>query len=476
MAFTDLKPTTTTNEYQSLFDAQKKMSIQMRTIGVGNRKEKLKKLQKWIESHRDEIKHALSEDFKKPETETEMTEIFPSLSELKHAQKNIEQWTAIQEVSNPPTLLGANSYIIKEPKGTALLISPWNYPFYLAVSPLVSAISAGCTAMMKPSEFTPSTSHLIKQMVTDIFHPDEVSVVEGGIEASQKLLSLPFDHIFFTGSPQVGKKIMAAASEHLTSVTLELGGKSPAVIAKDADLKDAVDKITWGKLINAGQTCIAPDYLFVHESQEEEAINLIKAKVRKFYGVDPASSQDLARIISQKHAGRMQELINDCVSKGAEIVLGGDVNITDRYVSPTLVKNLKPNMKILEEEIFGPILPILTYGDIQDVIDYINARPKPLALYFFSQSIDLQNKIIKSCSSGGMCMNDTVMHLSNHDLPFGGVNTSGIGKSHGYHGFLEFTNEKAVLKQRIGFTATKVLYPPYRFTTKKLSGWLSKLF
>jgi aldehyde dehydrogenase (NAD+) len=378
----------------------------------------------------------------------------------------------------PISMAGTRAKVKYEPKGVALIISPWNYPFNLAVGPLVSAIAAGCPVIIKPSELTPHTSTLIRQLIEELFDPDEISVINGDASVSQRLLKLPFDHIFFTGSPQVGKIIMECASKHLSSVTLELGGKSPTIVTSSANIKDAAKKIIYGKLINCGQTCIAPDYILVHESQQELLLAELKLAIQEMY--DPnfmgiEKSKDLARIVNERHFDRLTGYLNDAVSKGATIAFGGNTNNHHRYIEPTLLTDVNEEMLILQEEIFGPILPIVTYSEIGQVIQYINQKPKPLALYIFDQSHE-QERVLQYCSSGNAVVNECVLHFIHNEMPFGGVNTSGIGKAHGYFGFLAFSNEKGILKQRIGLNNATLLRPPFSFKSEKLIKYLIKWF
>lgn len=462
---------------QEIFGLQKEQALKMRKSTKAQRIALLKKLQNWITSNQEDIRRAIYSDFKKPYPEIDVSEIFVVLTEIRHAVKNIEDWMKPRKVNTPMTLLGSRSYIQPEPKGVSLIIAPWNYPFNLAIGPLVSALAAGCTAIIKPSELTPHTSALIRRLVDETFDSAQVFVFEGEVEMAQELLKLPFDHIFFTGSPAVGKIIMKAAAEHLSSVTLELGGKSPAIIDREVDINDAAAKLVWGKFVNCGQTCIAPDYLLIHQTNKDDLIEALKKQIQKMYnpsnkGIE--SSKDYARIVNNKHLSRVKYLLEDAKSKGAQITFGGEVHNEDNFFEPTLLTQLTEDMEIMSEEIFGPILPILVYQDLQEAIDYINKKPKPLALYVFSKNKDTIKEIFESTSSGGAVANDCVLQYSQNELPFGGVNNSGIVKAHGYFGFLAFSNEKAILKQRIGLTSTKSLFPPYSFTKKKMIQGLLK--
>lgn len=461
------------------FNSQKSKSISLRSSTASERIRQLEKLQDWIKSHLEDIRKGIFADFKKPYPEIDASEIYVVTSEIKHAIKNLDSWMKPKKVSTPLPMLGSNSHIQYEPKGTTLIIAPWNYPFNLAIGPLVSALAAGCTAIIKPSELTPHTSALIRRMIEEIYEPDLVAVFEGEVEVAQYLLSKPFDHIFFTGSPAVGKIVMKAAAENLSSVTLELGGKSPAIIDSNVDLQDAAGKIVWGKYVNCGQTCIAPDYLLVQESIKNDLIEAIRGKIIEMYdvknkGVD--KSKDYARIVNARHFKRLKNLLENASLNGATINIGGYTIESDNYFEPTVLTNLNEEMTIMKEEIFGPILPIITYSTTDEAINYVNDKPKPLSLYIFSNSKDVADTILKQTSSGGTVVNDCVVHFLQNELPFGGVNNSGIGKAHGHFGFLAFSNEKAVLEQRVGFTPSKSLYPPYNFIGKKITQALLKWF
>lgn len=466
------------SDLQSIFDRQLFTANRWRSSKLSDRIERLKNLRAWINSHQKEIQNALWEDFKKPPLETDLSEIYPITSEINHTLKNLGKWMKTKSIDTPLNMVGTKSYILPEPKGRSLIISPWNYPFNLSIGPLVSALSAGCPAILKPSELTPATSNLIDQMIKDLFDQAEVSVVLGGAEVAQALLSLPFDHIFFTGSPKVGRIVMESASKHLTSVTLELGGKSPTIITESADVADAARKIAFGKFVNCGQTCVAPDYLLVHESKFNMVLAELKLAIRDMY--DPKhrgieKSKDLARIIDQRHYYRIKGLLDDSLSKGAKLEFGGNSEENEMYIEPTLLSGINQEMEIWEQEIFGPLLPILPYQSLQDCIEIINSKPKPLALYIFDQGKQ-HMKILEKTSSGNVVINDCVLHFLHQNLPFGGIGNSGLGKSHGHAGFLAFSHEKGVLKQRVGLNNVSLLRPPYGKTAKKIVNSLIKWF
>lgn len=468
-----------TTAAEKIFALQQSRSVAMRTESVSNRKNRLEKLRQWIHANRPAIHEAAHLDFGKPAVEVDGVEIFHVLQEIDYAIKNLDKWTQPSKVDAPFTMLGTRSYIQYEPRGICLVISPWNYPFSLAVSPMVSALAAGNTVFLKPSELTPNMSALLSRMATDVFTPEVVVVFEGGPEVSQALLALPFNHIFFTGSPAVGKIVMKAAAETLASVTLELGGKSPTIITESANMKDAARRTAVAKFINNGQTCIAPDYVLVDEKVADRFIAELKTQIEKLFKQESETfetSTSYCRIVNDKHFTRLNALVQDALQKGARIEYGGKVDAATRFVHPMLVTHVSPESRLLEEEIFGPILPIITYKKIDEAIAFINAKPKPLALYVFSTSGNVQQKVLSETSAGAACINDCAIHFLHHGLPFGGVNNSGIGKSHGYYGFLAFSNEKPVLRQRRGLTSISVFYPPYTGSSRWIMDWFLKLF
>lgn len=473
----DQKPSL--EQISSVFDRLRVASISLRREPIQSRRKRLEALRVWIKANRSAIQQAIYSDFRKPAAEVDTTEIFPALDEIKLACDNLERWTNLKKVDAPITMLGTRAMITYEPKGLCLIISPWNYPFNLSIGPLVSALAAGNTVILKPSENTAHTSSLIKKMCDEIFDPNVVAVCEGGPEVSQALLKLPFDHIFFTGSPSIGKVVMKAAAENLTSVTLELGGKSPTIVTSSARIKDAAQRIAVAKFINNGQTCIAPDYVLVDERVASDFTNQLKEQVQKLFSENDQSIQaspSYARIVNQKHFERLNTLLQDAINKGAKLELGGPVEPAERFIHPMILSQVPMNSLVMEEEIFGPILPVLTYQSLDQVIEAINKKPKPLALYFFGSSKKELQRVKQETSSGAICVNDCAIHFLHHNLPFGGVNNSGIGKSHGYHGFLAFSNEKPILKQMNGFTAFSLLYPPYTPFAQRLINWMLKLF
>ena len=435
----------------------------------------LEKLKHAIQSREKDIYQALYADFKKPETEVQLTEIFPVLQEIRHTLAHLKNWMKTKNVKTSLSVLGTKAKLRPEAKGTCLIIAPWNYPFNLSFGPLVSALAAGNSAIIKPSEMTPHTSALVADIVKNTFPPDLVTVIEGDAVASQALLKLPFDHIFFTGSPQVGKIVMGEAAKSLASVTLELGGKSPTIVGPTANINKAARNIVWGKFANNGQTCIAPDHVFVHRDIAEKFTQAVKKEVQRVYGHSKDAqkqSPDYCRIVNDRHFGRLESLLNDARDKGAKFIQGGDMDASDNYLAPTVLTHVSDDMKINQEELFGPILPIIEFDDIQSVITRINANPKPLALYIFSDDSAFVDHIITSTSSGAVGVNLTVVHFLHPNLPFGGVNNRGIGVAHGYHGLLAFSHEKGILQDQTSIT--HMLFPPYTPTVKRLVNMVVK--
>ncbi|MCB1191337.1 MAG: aldehyde dehydrogenase family protein [Leptospiraceae bacterium] len=454
-----------------MYEKQQKHKREIKKTNSSTRIQKLKNLKKKIMEHKEMIFTALQNDFKKAPSESDLTEMIPSLMELDDAISNLHSWMKPKSVYSPFLLLpGASSKIICEPKGSVLIISPWNYPFLLSISPLIAAIAAGNVVIIKPSEFTTNTSAIMQKLLSEIFPEEEVTVIDGDASVASYLLEKRYDHVFFTGSTPVGRIIMQAAAKYLTPVTLELGGKSPVVVDKKVDLKDAAYKICWGKFVNSGQTCVAPDYVLVPEEMQSDFIQHAKESLRDLYGAkeeDWIANSDYARIINGKNHDRLVDLLEDSKQKGAKVEIGGIFNKQELYLSPTILSNIPENSKIMQEEIFGPILPIIPYKDLDFAIDFVNNREKPLALYVFSSSNHTAEKIISETSAGGTCINDVLMHLANPNLPFGGVGESGMGNYHGIYGFKTFSHERSVLKQFGLYNLTQIMYPPYKHSIIK---------
>lgn len=470
-------PGISSTEITRIFTAQKEFQKQLRLTDYKVRKEKLKKLMNSVYTRSRDIEEALFKDFRKSSSEARLIEIYNLIKEIKHTIKHLKEWMKPEEVYPPITFLGSSNKILFEPKGVVLIISPWNYPFLLALNPLVSAIAAGNCAVLKPSGKTPHTSALIKDIISNLFEEKEVAVFEGGGKIAGMLLEHNFDHIFFTGGIEVGRSVMKSASENVTSITLELGGKSPAIIDRGADLHDAAQNIVWGKFLNSGQTCVAPDYILVHDDNEEELLKHLKNSVEKFYGTDisAGNSPDLCEIIDIKHAKRIKTLVKDAVKAGAEIKIGNENNHKGNFISPIVLRNILPGMQLMQEEIFGPVLPLVTYKTEEDIYDVITRNPNPLAMYVFSKSKKFINRMVSTIPAGGVTVNGIAVHFANPNLPFGGINNSGTGKYHGYYGFKEFSNQKAYMKLP-KWNILKLLYPPYTKNVKRIIDLAVKYF
>lgn len=438
-------------------------------LDVTARKEALIKLLDKIIKHENEVIQALYEDFKKPPFESIATETSYIISDVKYTIKNIEKWARIEKAV--PSLLNfpSTDYIVKEPYGKVLIIAPWNYPFQLAMAPLIAAVAAGNQISLKPSELTPKTSAVILKIIEKVFPHQHVKVIEGGIETTQKLLKQRWDYIFFTGSVTVGKIVAKAAAEHLTPVTLELGGKNPCIIDETANLKLAAKRIVWGKFLNAGQTCIAPDYILIQEQMKSHFIDFMKIEIIKAYGENPKNSSDLARIVNEKNWHRLVSMIET-----EKVVFGGETDIEDFYISPTLIDENDLDSELMQEEIFGPLLPIITYKDEKEIDKVILKYEKPLALYVFTDDKKFAKKTILNYAFGGGCINDTVVHFANKRLPFGGVGQSGIGAYHGKKSFEIFSHHKAIVK-KANWLDLNFRYAPYADkinSIRKLLNWL----
>ncbi len=413
----------------------------------------LKQLKQVIEANKTRVLVALKSDLHKPELEGYYE--FGVMAEIDYTLKHLKQWLKPQRVSTPLVSFPGKAEIHPEPLGVALILSAWNYPFTLTMTPLVGAIAAGNCAIIKPSEFAPATSEIIAQMIHDNFDQRYLSVIEGDATVSQEILKQKFDYIFFTGSARIGKLVMTAAAQHLTPVTLELGGKSPCIVDQDCDLECTARRIIWGKFLNAGQTCIAPDYLLVQREIKPRLIQQLIAQIKAFYGDDPEQSPDYARIVNEKQFNSLCEFLQE-----GTILCGGNTNPETRYIAPTLIDGISWNSLVMQGEIFGPILPILEYNEIEEAIAQINQHPKPLALYLFSRRSQLQQHILHHTSSGAIVFNDTVLHVNIPQLPFGGVGQSGMGSYHGKASFDTFTHYKSVLKRPFWLDLS-LRYPPY---------------
>ncbi|WP_078547694.1 aldehyde dehydrogenase [Litchfieldia alkalitelluris] len=441
---------------QELKRKQQDYFSQGATKSVQFRMKALKTLKHLIISNEKALMSALKEDLNKSNFDAYVTEIGILLEEIRFTMKHLKKWAQPRRIKSSLAQFGSKSYIYPEPYGVVLIIAPWNYPFQLAIAPLIGAIAAGNCAILKPSELTPQTSKLLGKLISDSFPKEYISVIQGGVEASQALLREKFDYIFFTGSVPVGKIIMEAAAKHLTPVTLELGGKSPCIVHKDSNLKIAAKRIAWGKFMNAGQTCVAPDYLYVHEKVKEEFLSLLINAIDDIFGENIFERGEYTRIVSPRHFNRLISFLSD-----GKLSYGGQYDQRLLTIEPTILEDINWEDEVMKDEIFGPILPILTYSDVNNMIKEINQRPKPLALYVFSESDEIQQFILDKISFGGGCINDTVYHLSSPYLPFGGVGESGIGAYHGKGSFDVFSHEKSILKQ------TTLFDLPYRYPNTK---------
>ena len=470
----------TREEITKIFEVQKKNRWAIANSNAPQRILRLKKLREAIIKYEARLYLAFAKDFGKPAREAEITEIYPVLEEIKFTIRHLKSWMKPKRVPTPLPLIGCHSQIRYEAKGQVLIMGPWNYPFNLVMTPLVSAVAAGNVVVLRPSNKTQNVTSIIKAIIQHVFPTNEVAVVGGDTSVADLLLELPFDHIFFTGSPRIGRKIMASAAKNLSSVTLELGGKSPAIVHKDAQLDVIVDRLVWASFLNAGQTCVAPDYVFVHKDIEPEFQNKIKARIETVFGSNYAEreqSRDMARVIDPLSLNRLQNLISSSLASGANLLCGGNMNAETRFLEPTVLTGVLPEHAIMAEEIFGPILPVMSYEDIDSVIEYIRSNDKPLALYLFSQSEKIHEKFLSETTSGGAVINHAIIHLGNPYLPFGGVRTSGLGNYHGFYGFKTCSHEKAVIKQgKLGLSSG--LFPPYsRWQTRAtlfLLRWLSR--
>jgi len=423
------------------------------TRDLGFRLAQLQKLRAGIVRYQDEIVAAAKADLGRPAFEGYFE--VGAISELDYVLKHLRSWARPRKVSLPLNQKPGSAWVQPEPLGVALIIGPWNYPFQLMISPLVGAIAAGNCAILKPSELAPATSRVLAKLVAETFDPAHVALVEGGVETAQALLAERFDHVFFTGGERVGKVVMQAAAQHLTPVTLELGGKSPCIVTPDADLAVTARRIVWGKGLNAGQTCIAPDYVLVQESLKPALVEALKQRIQACYGDNPAQSPDLSRIVNEGQFDRLVGLLDR-----GNILIGGDHNRSERFIAPTLIDGVTWDDPMMQEEIFGPILPILTYRTLDEAISAINQRPKPLALYLFSKDKATQDRVIHHTTSGSLCINDVILQVAVWDLPFGGVGNSGIGHYHGIHSFNTFSHLKSVLKKPF-WIDLDWRYPPY---------------
>nr|QYV43141.1 FALDH1 [Colaphellus bowringi] len=430
-----------------------------KTKPIGYRVKQLKSLERMLKENIEPIVQAVTDDLNKSKQETILMEIDFLLNEIKYTLMHIYEWSKPEKPSTTIANVLDSVYILHDPYGVVLVMGAWNYPLLLTLSPVIGAIAAGNCVVMKPSDLSPATSKFLATRAPEYLDVDSYRVYEGGIPETTELLKERFDYIFYTGSTTVGKIIQASAAEHLTPTTLELGGKSPVYLDRSADVYTAAKRILWGKCVNAGQTCIAPDYLLCSKEIQGEFVNASRKVLKEFFGNDPKSSPDYGRILSERHVQRLSGLL-----KGANVALGGEIDVATKYISPTILLDVKPTDPVMQEEIFGPILPIITVENAFDAINFINSREKPLALYIFSNYKRDVEQILSNTSAGGVTVNDTVMHLTVHSLPFGGVGSSGMGNYHGKYSYDTFTHKKGVLHKNLGVigeTLSSPRYPPY---------------
>jgi len=468
------------NEIQSriktVFNQQLANSQNIRNTTFKERSAKLKSIETWLMDHKEDIRNAMHQDYRKPASEVDITELWAALNEIRHIRRYLKRWMRPKKVKSTLTMATAEAWIQYEPKGVVLIITPWNFPFNLTISPLIAAIAAGNCAIIKPSELTPNSSKVIAKMVNDLFKEKEVALFEGDSNVAEALLDEPFNHIFFTGSPKIGSSVMKKAANHLSTVTLELGGKSPTIVDETANLKDAAQKISWGKFLNCGQICLAPDYVLVQESVKEKLLEEIKKISIKQFSSENGSVKDsdnYARIVNKKHFERLSSLLNKTTDFGDKIFMGGKTDEETSFIEPTVLTGVTLDSPVMSEEIFGPILPIITFNNIDEVVKVINNKPKPLGLYIFSYNRKNIDFILKNTSAGGTSINDTILHYMHLNLPFGGINNSGFGRTHGEAGFKAFSNERSILKQS-RLSPMKLLYPPYTDRVKKMIKLLMK--
>ncbi len=452
-------------EYYKLIEEQRRFFEGGKTRSIAFRKEQLQKLRDLLTENEKELAQAIYRDLRKSEMEAVSGEILPLISEIDFHLKKLDGWAKPKSVRQNLLSLPSKNEVRRVPFGVTLIIGAWNYPVNLLLMPLIGAISGGNCSVLKPSEIAPTTSAVLRKIMNSTFDRQYITVVEGGVEVNKELLDLPFDKIFFTGSSRVGKIVMEKAAKKLIPVTLELGGKSPAVVHKDADIKTAARRIAWGKYMNAGQICIAPDFVLVHDEVKAEFVTQVKKAVKKFYGKNPQTSDDYGRIINQQHFQRIEKLLI-----GVNLLHGGDLEASENYVAPTVIDGVDWEHPVMKEEIFGPIMPIMTYGDHKPPSQLLRAIPTPLALYIFAENEKFIDQTIENTPHGGTCVNDVIMQIINPNLPFGGAGSSGMGQYHGKYSFECFTRPHAIMRRRI-WPDPSFRYPPFGkklFLLKKL--------
>jgi aldehyde dehydrogenase (NAD+) len=458
------------SEVLHLFERQGRSRWQVSARPAAERLARLERLGAAIVGRRDAIAEAIRQDFDKHPHETELTEIGPVLDEIAHLRRHLADWMAPQRVPTPLPLKGGASWVQYEPKGRVLILSPWNYPFHLAMVPVITAVAAGNTVILRPSDKTPRTARCLHDLLADVFPPDEVAVVLGGHVVADALLELPFDHVFFTGSPAVGRKVMAAAARHLASVTLELGGKSPVVVDASADVAVTAERLAWAKFVNAGQTCVAPDYVLVHERVASALEEALAAAIARFYGRGPAeqlASPSYASLVDGRSLARLEAGIAEALQAGARLVTGGLADPARRRLTPTVLADVPDDVALMQDEIFGPVLPLQTFRSLEQALATVRSRPKPLALYLFARDEAVIERVLGATTAGGTCVNHAIVHVGSSELPFGGIGESGMGKYHGWFGFEALSNARAVYRQHLP-SSVKAMLPPYGERTRRM--------
>jgi aldehyde dehydrogenase (NAD+) len=456
------------NDIERVFAAQRAHAPAVRTASAEQRKDKLRRLCDGLRTYRSDLQDAIHADVRKAPAEVDLTELKPLLDEAEFAIAHLDDWMAPTRRSSPVFFTGTRSEVHAEPKGVVLILSPWNYPLVLTLGPLISAVAAGNCVTLKPSEKTPHTNTVLKQLIGELYEEREVALLTGATEVAQGLLEQPYDHVYFTGSPRVGRLVMKAAADHLASVTLELGGKSPAIVDETADLALAAERIAWSKCTNAGQTCIAPDYVRVDAPVHDALVARLIDAIERFYGATAAlrrASDDFARLIDDDHWDRVVGMLEDAVAAGASVAFGGQTDADTRYVSPTLLTDVPLDTPVMQEEIFGPLLPIIPVSTLDETLGIVNERPNPLSMYVFSERDSTVETVLGRTTAGTTCVNEGFLHYANPDLPFGGAGHSGIGRGHGEAGFQAFSNERSVLRRRYGASFLRAVFPP--FTDRK---------
>ena len=464
-------------EVTRLFALQRSHRWTYARTSAAERRERLDRLEQSIQRHRAALCEAMQADFRKSEVEVELTELAPTLMEIRHLRSQLARWMKPRPVSTPVGLFGMSAHLQPEPRGQVLVLAPWNYPINLLLIPVATALAAGNVVIARPSEKVPRTAEVLAKVVTDALDEREATVVVGDVPLADALLDQPFDHVFFTGSTRAGKKVMEKAAAHLASVTLELGGKSPVVVHDSADLELTAARVAWGKFLNGGQTCVAPDYVLVPEGLRDRFVEKLGAAIRKGYGATAEAvkqSPDYCRLVDDGAFRRLSSLLGQAVAAGAKVAHGGEQDAQERLIAPTVVTDVTWDSPLMADELFGPILPVLTYRDLDAALAEIRARPKPLALYVFAEDGRAAEHVLRHTTAGGSVVNNTVLHLAHPHLPVGGVNGSGHGSYHGEAGFRCMSHERSVLVHRFGNLVSR-LYPPYGEGTRKMLGLMQRL-